>query len=176
MANTLSLFIPVADAIVALFHPHAEVVIHDIMDDAVFYIANAFSGREVGDPSNLKVEATEFDLDMDVIGPYEKPGANGQRIRSITSVLRDEGGNARGILCVNLDFSALESAMSVIQGFLRPPHVEARPEILFRDEWRELLFGEVRSYLKKKEQALGNLDGQGRKALLGRLDEKGLPD
>ncbi len=174
MAKKLSQYIPVADAIVALFNPHAEVVIHDIGDDTVFYIVNPYSGREVGDPSNLKVDAHDFNLDEHVIGPYEKTGAKGQRIRSVTAVLRDDKGNPDGIMCINLDFSILESAMSVLDRFLCPPDVDPRPEILFRNEWRELILLEIRSYLKKQEQALENLDVKGRKALLKHLDKKGL--
>ena len=174
MAKKLSQYIPFADAVATLFHPHAEVVIHDIGDDAIFYITNPYSGREAGDPSNVKVDAQVFNLDEDVIGPYEKIGAKGQRIRSITAVLRDGKGNPSGILCINLDFSILESAMSILEGFLHPPDVDPRPEILFRNEWRELILLEIRSYLKEQEQTLENLDVRGRKALLERLDEKAL--
>jgi D-arginine utilization repressor len=56
----------------------------------------------------------------------------------------------------------------------RPPNVEARPEILFRDEWRELIVLEIRAYLREKEQTLENLSVYERKALLEHLDEKGL--
>ncbi len=174
MATKLSRYISIADAIATLLRPHAEVVIHDIGGDAIFYITNPYSGREVGDPSNLKVNAQSFNLDEDVIGPYEKTGTNGQRIRSITAVLRDDRGNPSGIICINLDFSILESAMSTLEGFLHPPDVAPRPEILFRNEWRELILLEIRSYLKEQKQTLENLDVQGRKALLERLDEKGL--
>ena len=174
MAKKLSRYIPVADAVAALFHPHAEVIIHDIGDDAIFYIANPYSGRKVGDSSNLKVNEQDFNIDERVIGPYEKTGAKGQRIRSITAVLRGDKGTPNGIMCINLDFSILESATSVLERFLHPPDVDPRPEILFRNEWRELILLEIRSYLKKREQTLENLDVKGRKALLECLDEKGL--
>ncbi len=174
MENSLSKFVPVADAIAKLFHPNAEVVIHDLENDSIYYITNAFSGREVGDLSNLRVDASGIDFETGVIGPYEKIGPLGQRIRSITSVLRCGNGSPSGILCINLDFSVLESAMFAIEGFLRPPNVEARPEILFRDEWRELIVLEIRAYLREKEQTLENLSVYERKALLEHLDEKRL--
>lgn len=174
MTDALSQFIPVADAIAALFRPHGEVVIHGIEKDAIFYIANPYSGRVVGDPSNLSFETEKFNLDEDVIGPYEKTGAKGQRIRSITAVLRDGSGHPMGILCINLDFSVLESAMTVLEGFIHPADVEARPEILFRNEWRELILLEIRAFNKQRNQASDKLDVKGRKALLERLDDKGL--
>jgi len=174
MASELSQYISIADALAKLFHPHAEVVIHDIEDDAIFYIANSYSGREKGDSSNLKINAQDFNLDEDVIGPYEKFGSKGQRIRSITSVLKDNKGNPSGLMCINLDFSILESSLLVVKEFFHPANVVSRPEILFRNEWLEVIQLAIRSYLKEQAQTLESLDVQGRKALLAHLDEKGL--
>ncbi|MEN8246713.1 MAG: PAS domain-containing protein [Thermodesulfobacteriota bacterium] len=174
MGNKLARFIPIADAITAILRPHAEVVIHDVKEDAIFYITNPFSGREVGDPSNLKINTNDFNLNKDVIGPYEKTGANGQHIRSITAVLRDSTGNTIGILCINLDFLVLSSALSVLERFILPQDIEARPEMLFRNEWKELILLEIRSFSKDSGQSIENLNAQGRKLLLERLDEKGL--
>ena len=174
MAGNLSQYRSIADALAKLFHPHAEVVIHDIEDDAIFYIANPYSGREKGDPSNLKIGAQDFDLDEDVIGPYEKFGTKGQRIRSITSVLKNDKGNPRGLMCINLDFSVLESSLSVVKEFFHPTNEEPRPEILFRNEWLELILSAIRSYLKEQGQTIESMDVQARKELLAHLDEKGL--
>lgn len=174
MTKTLSRYVSVADALGKLFHPHAEIVIHDIEDDTIFYIVNPYSGREVGDSSNLKASAQEFNLEEDVIGPYEKFDPKGQRIRSITSVLRDNEGKPNGLMCINLDFSILESSLSVLKEFFNPTNVEPRPESLFRNEWRELILLAIRSYLKEQGKTLGGLDVQGRKTLLAHLDGKGL--
>jgi predicted transcriptional regulator YheO len=174
VAGNLSKYIPIANGLAKLFHPHAEVVIHDIEDDAIFYIANPDSGREKGDPSNLKIDAQDFNLDEDVIGPYEKFGAKGQRIRSITSVLKDDEGNLKGLMCINLDFSILESSLAVLKEFFHPIDVEHRPEILFRNEWWEQILVAIRSYVKEQGKTLESLDVQERKTLLALLDEKGL--
>lgn len=56
MTHQLSQFTPIADAIVKLFYPHAEVVLHDIIDDPIAYIGNLFSGRAVGDVSHLGLD------------------------------------------------------------------------------------------------------------------------
>jgi predicted transcriptional regulator YheO len=109
MAHRLSRFRPIADAIVRLFHPYAEVVLHDIIDDTIEYIANPFSGRATGDTSYMELDPKDPSLQKDVLGPYEKAGNNGQPIRSITAVLRSEDGDPMGILCINLNFSVLES-------------------------------------------------------------------
>jgi len=174
MAHRLSQFTPIADAIVKLFHPYAEVVLHDIIDDTIAYIANPFSGRAVGDVSYLGIGPKEPSLKKDVLGPYEKADNKGQPIRSITAVLRSEDGNPIGILCINLDFSVLESSLEVLDKFIRSPDIDAIPEALFRKDWRDLIKLEIRSYLLETDNALDILDIKGRMALLKRLDEKGL--
>lgn len=174
MAHRLSQFTPIADAIVKLFHPHAEVVLHDLIDDTIAYIANPFSGRAVGDVSYLGIGPKEPSLKKDVLGPYEKADFKGQPIRSITAVLRSEDGNPIGILCINLDFSVLESALEILDKFVRSPDIDAIPEALFRKDWRNLIKLEIRSYLLETDKTLDMLDIKGRMALLKRLDEKGL--
>ena len=174
MGSMLSQYISIADALAKLFHPHAEVVIHDIKNDIIFHIANPYSGRKVGDPSNLKADTQDFNLDEDVIGPYEKFGVKGQPIRSITSVLKDDKENPKGLMCINLDFSTLQSSLSVVKEFFNPADVESRPEILFRNEWLEVILLTIRSYLKKQELTRGNLNAKARKDLLAHIDEKGL--
>lgn len=174
MAHHLSQFKPVADAIAGLFHPFVEVVIHDIIDDTIEYIANPFSGRAVGDASLLGLDLKDPSLQKDVLGPYEKAGDKGQRISSITAVLRSEEGYPIGILCINLDFTVLESALEVLDDFVRSPDSEPRPEALFRKDWRDLIRLEVRSYLLETGKTLETLDVSGRISLLKKLDDKGL--
>ena len=47
---------PVMTAVVALFHPHVEVVAHDVRRDRVVAVWNPLSGRKIGDPSLLEPE------------------------------------------------------------------------------------------------------------------------
>ena len=174
MAHRLSQFTPVADAIVKLFHPHAEVVLHDIIDDTIGYIANPLSGRAVGDVSYLGLDPKEPSLKEDVLGPYEKADYKGQPIRSVTAILRSEDANPICILCINLDFSVLESALEILDKFVRSPAIDAIPEALFQKDWRDLIKLEIRSYLLETDKPLDMLDIKGRMALLKRLEQKGL--
>ena len=77
MENIFSSYKPIADAIAKLLHPYAEVVIHDIEKDTIAHIANPYSGREVGETSYLDLNSDEsdFGLDKNVLGPYEKTGS-----------------------------------------------------------------------------------------------------
>ncbi len=180
MKDTLSKYIPVADAFAMLLQPYAEVVIHDVTRDVIGHIANPFSKRRVGDSSYLGLGGDQFDFgfETNVLGPYEKEGEDGQRIRSITAVLRDDEAQPIGILCINLDFSpvetAFESAFEVLNQLIRPGQVEARPEIIFREEWRELIKLEIRAFRLEKGLTQDSMNAQDRRELLRRLDEKRL--
>ncbi|CAB1056437.1 hypothetical protein D1BOALGB6SA_1173 [Olavius sp. associated proteobacterium Delta 1] len=180
MENTLSKYKPIADAIASLLHPYAEVVIHDIIKDIIVHIANPYSKRRVGDSSYLGLDGDEsdFGLEMNVLGPYEKEGEDGQRVRSITAVLRNDEAQPIGILCINLDFSpletAFESAFEVLNGLIRPAEIEARPEIIFREEWRELIKLEIRAFRLEKGLAQDSMNASERRELMRRLDQKRL--
>jgi len=172
--HPLSRFKPVADAIAGLLKPFAEVAIHELEKDTIFYIANPYAGRKVGDPSLLDLDPGELSSMNSVIGPYEKAGEKGQRIRSIAAVLKDRSNTSIGILCINLDFSPLESALDILDILVRPPDTEARPDILFRNDWRDLIKLEVRSYLLEKDRTLDALDTDGRMELMKRLEDRRL--
>lgn len=180
MENTLSNYKFIADAIARLLHPYAEVVIHDIEKDTIAHIANPYSSREVGDNSYLGLDSDEsdFGLAKNVLGPYEKTGNDGQRMRSITVVLRSEEAKPIGILCINLDFSpletAFESAIEVLNGLIRPPDTEARPEVIFREEWQELVKLEIRAFRLEKGQMQDSMNTKERRELMRRIDQKRL--
>ena len=50
----LNPYFSVADGLAALFRPFVEVIVHDLKMDAVAHIAQPFSPREIGDPSDLR--------------------------------------------------------------------------------------------------------------------------
>ena len=180
MENTLSSYKPIADAIAKLLHPHAEVVVHDIEKDTIVHIANPYSKREVGDKSYLGLDSEEsdFGLEKNVLGPYDKTGNDGQRMRSITAVLRNEVAKPIGILCINLDFSTLEkafeSAIEVLNGLIRPPDIEARPEVIFQEEWQELIKLEIRAFRLEKGRTQDSMNAKERRELMRRIDQKRL--
>ncbi len=172
--DPLARYKPIADAITRLFHPCAEVVIHDISLDAVYYIANPFSNRKPGDISLLKLSAQDLGSKESVIGPYEKAGEKGQRIRAITSVLEDSQGTALGLMCINLDYSAYEPALDLLEGLLRPRELQGHPEILFQNDWRDQIKMEIRSFLTAGDLSLETLTAEGRRSMMAHLDAKGL--
>ena len=82
------------EAIVALFHPFAEVAVHDIRRDRIVALWNPISERSVGDASLLD-ELPDYTEDARVIGPYPKVLADGRAITSVSVVLHNAKGARR---------------------------------------------------------------------------------
>ncbi len=177
MKESLTRYIPIADAVAKIFQPHVEVVIHDIENDLIAYIANPYSGRQAGDPSLLgpfDKDSDGFPQGADIEGPYENAGNKGQRIRSISAVLKDHQGKVVGIMCTNLDFSAMEASLDVLETFLRPVDVETPPKVLFQNDWRDLIKLEIRTFLIENNLSFDKIDSAYRKNLIKRLEGKRL--
>lgn len=163
---------PTAAAISALLYPHAEVVLHDLASGTVAGIWNAWSGRKIGSPSQLADDAAAFDGDEAVLGPYEKTGEDGRRIKSVTAVLPGPRGRAAGLLCINLDVSRLDEAVRVLAAFVAP-RIE-RPGVLFAQDWREQINLALHAWLRERGIALAALTRADRVALVAALDAQGL--
>lgn len=171
MPGSLALHFPTAAAIAALLAPQAEVVVHDLRNDRVAGIWNAFSKRKVGDPSHLG-DDPELIGEKDVYGPYEKAAPDGGRLKSISAVLKDETGRRIGLLCINFDLAIFDKAMALIGAFTESQ--QPRPEPIFAQDWREQINLGIRAFLQERQLTLKALDRADRVALVGALDARNL--
>ncbi len=171
MKDIFAVHRPVAHAIAALLHPHAEVVIHDLRSGRIVDLWNAFSHRKPGDESLLG-DDIELHLDRDVYGPYDKANVDGARLKSITAALRDDRGKRIGLMCVNMDVSQFDQAIRLLSAFAAPS--EPRPEAMFRQDWREHINLVIRAFLENKRKALKALERDERIALIAEIDAAGL--
>ncbi len=169
--HPLACHFPTAEAVAALLHPHAEVVIHDLETDRVVRIWNAFSKRRPGSPSYLGHDP-DLLTEAETYGPYEKANPDGSRIKSISAVLKDAKGRRAGFLCINLDLSKFDAAIALLSAFATP-HT-TRPAPLFRHDWREQINLAIRDFLSDERKSLDALDRRDRIALLAHLDKRGL--
>lgn len=177
MNESLTRYVPIAEAIAQLFHPHVEVVLHDIERDSIAYIANPYSDRTSGDASLLgpfESDSQGFPFGADVEGPYENAGNRGQRIRSISAALKDSDGKVVGIMCTNVDFSKMEASLEILETFLRPVNLEAPPRVLFQNDWKDNIKLEIRTFLIDHDINFDQIDAPHRKKLIKRLEEKRL--
>jgi len=162
----------IADSIALLLFPHAEVIVHEVGSQTVVHIANNFSKRQLGDDSALDQELGEFRSSAS-IGPYEKINWDGQKIRSITSVLYDQHGEAEYLLCINLNFSVLEQAREALDAFFQVSRLIPQPDSLFKDDWQERINTFLHSWLKERNLSLRTLKMQDKRTLVEALHAQG---
>lgn len=162
----------IADAIATLFFPHAEVVLHDLRTQKIDYIANNISKRAVGDDAALEDMLGE-EVDERTIGPYEKLNWDGQKIRSVSSVLRDARGVPIAVLCINLNISLFESAKQALDLFLAPGKLIPQPDALFRDDWQERINTFLHNWLRQRQLGLNLLTREHKRELVEALHAEG---
>lgn len=168
---SLQPYFAVADGLAALFKPFVEAVVHDVRTDSVAYVANPFSPREAGDPSDLR--EVSFPPDTRIVGPYEKTNWDGRRIKSISVVLRDDEQAPIGLLCINADVTEFDAARRVLQGFLGMAEPAPEAPVRFHDDWHEKINQFVAHWTAERATTLDRLDRAGRRALIVALHETG---
>ena len=162
----------IADAIATLFFPHAEVVLHDLRTQKVDYIANNISKRAIGDDAALE-DMLGGEVDERTIGPYEKLNWDGQKIRSVSTVLRDAGGTPVAVLCINLNISLFETAKQALDLFLSSSKLIPQPDALFRDDWQERINSFLHGWLRQRQLGLNLLTREHKRELVEALHAEG---
>lgn len=165
----------IADCIATLLFPHAEVIIHDLSTQTVAHIANNISKRKLGDDSALEELPGDFEEDSS-LGPYEKLNWNGQKIRSITSVLRNDEDQPEALMCININLSVLEQAREALNTFFQMSRIIPQPEALFRDDWQERINTFLHTWLREHQLSLASLTRKHKKVLIEALYAEGAFD
>jgi D-arginine utilization repressor len=175
---------PLIEGIVALLHPHAEVVIHDVATDRIVAIWNSFSGRSVGDESLLSELPNwepshgldpldshvrhSIEPQASILGPYEKINVDGHRVVSVS--IEIAGGT--GLICINLDRHVLDDAIGALQRFAQA--IVPQPQMLFERDWREEIHRVVDEWCRQQSVDRSRLSRSQRVELVAVLDDKGL--
>lgn len=171
MIKEIKAVLPIAEAIQRLLHPHAEVVIHDIKKNQIAAIFHPYSKRRVGDSSLLTSE--EMNPQEKCIGPYEKINWDGRKLKSVSSIINNDQGQAVAMLCINLDISQLEKFNDLIAGFINNEQLNPQPDSLFKDDWQERINKYVHSYLNEQHLTLESLTRSEKKELIEHLHKVG---
>ena len=77
--NYLDTYKPIAQAISLLFHPHVEVIIHDLKTGSIAALFNSFSKRTPGDESLIQ-DIQDPKKIPDVFPVYSKTNFDGRKI------------------------------------------------------------------------------------------------
>jgi predicted transcriptional regulator YheO len=107
------------------------------------------------------------------IGPYEKLNWDGQKIRSLSTVLRDSAGKPLAVLCINLNISLFENARAALDLFLSPSRLIPQPDALFRDDWQERINTFLNGWLRERQLSLNLLTRDHKRELVLALHAEG---
>lgn len=168
----LSTYKNLADALAALLHPHAEVVVHDLATQQVAYMANPFSNREIGAPS--LIDDVDFTSGQRVIGPYQKLNWDGRMLKSISVVMPDAKGTPEALVCINLDQSEMSRLHQLLGTMLALPETpDPAVDGLFRDDWHERINQSIQTWLRDEGLTLQSLSREDKRRLVTHLQGQG---
>lgn len=122
MHPLISAFIPTAKLVASSLGGACEVVLHDITtpQNSVVFVAGDVTGRRVGQSFDHLVTQVILSKDFkdDFRANYYFTASNGKRIKSSTSLIRDEKGDVVGAFCVNIDVGLIGEAFKFLNAFL----------------------------------------------------------
>jgi D-arginine utilization repressor len=168
----LTRYAPIADGIAALFFPYAEVVIHDLHDQTVLYLANNLSKREIGDDSAL--EEIDHSARERVIGPYEKLNWDGRRMRCVSNVLFDDRGQPAGMMCINFNIAVFDDVRSTLDLFIKGGTMTDAPtNDLFRDDWQDRINTYLHNWLRDRQMGINALTREHKREIVEALHAQG---
>ncbi len=158
-----------AMALVRLFSPFVEVVIHDLRNGTIFFIDGNLSKRQAGDPSFI--DKNGFELEKIVGRVYPKISFDGRPIKSTCLILRNEK-EAIGLMCINVDVSSFEHISNMAQIFLGPITAPQRTTV-FNKDWQEKVHLRIHNFLKEKKTLLQKLEKSQKKEIIESLYQEG---
>ncbi len=144
-----------AEGIVAVVGPHCEVVVHDFSDleHSAVVVAGNVSGREPGAPvPDLDFVSTELDSDTPDQLNY-RIKIDSRELQSSTIWIRDADGTSIGAVCVNVDYSGILQARTLLEHLTAP--AREVPSLVVRDTLAknldELIEHSVSAFLRRNE-------------------------
>ena len=173
MNKQLNTFIPLCDSIGKLFYPNVEVVLHDLNTQKLLHIVNPFSKREIGDKMINDVKDINS-LKEDIVGPYTKTNIDGAKLKTVSTILRDENKNPIGIICINFKIEVFENMYDSIKMLLNIEEKEDKPQAIFSQDWQEHTLSNINTFLKQKHLSLEELKIKDKKELIFYLEKEGI--
>ena len=184
-------YLPMVDFIATVYGKNCEVILHDLrkLENSIIAIKNnQVTGRNINDT------ITDFALDIISQEKYKnenficnytgKTNDGGKDIRASTYFIRDEEGDLIGMLCINIEVTALINARRVIDDFiLDGERVEIKEQENFslsiNDHVSSLIIQTLAEFetvplrmtMEEKKQVVNNLESKGVFLLKGVVNE-----
>lgn len=148
-----------AVAVVKLFHPLAEVVIHDVKSGKIKDIFGDLSNRQIGDDSLIDF-ATFDETDC-----YSKINFDGRLVKSISIPVK-ENEQLVALICINCDISIFEGMRELSLKMLAIKETSSQ---LFTLDWQEEVNKSIHAHIQQMKWNFENLNVAQKKELVKRL-------
>ncbi|WP_047240294.1 helix-turn-helix transcriptional regulator [Corynebacterium epidermidicanis] len=120
----LDRYIPLVEFLGDAIGPNCELVLHDldVPDRSIVAIANGhISGREIGGPVTdfaLRFMRQGASSQATSLSGYRAINSSGRICRSSSYFIRDENGELRGMLCINVDITEMVNVRDAVERLL----------------------------------------------------------
>ena len=178
----LESYLPLVDFIAAVFGKNCEVVLHDLrkLDHSIIAIKNNhITGRTLNDTITdfaLDIIHTEKHKEKNYICNYVGKTGNGKKnVRASTYFIKDEEQNLIGMLCTNIDITALSNARKNIDDLIMiNESAEAEEKENFSLDINDHVDSIISNTLSKFESEPMRMTMDEKKQVVKKLEEKGI--
>ena len=172
--------LPVVRGLAELLGPDCEVVLHDVarMPNSIVAIENgSVTGRTIGDvPTDLMLRSLRHVDDTQDVRLYVT-SRDGKILKSLAVTLRDETGQAFGVLGLNVDVSELVQAQRTLANLTTVRRVggDAAPERdeIFAGDIRDVVSGMVTKILNEMGKTPVSMTREEKMGVVRRLEDRG---
>ncbi len=181
MDARLAPLLPLVRGLAELLGDHCEVVLHDLgeMPHTIVSIENGhITGRSVGDvPTDLMLRTLR--RGEEGAPPYRVylASAHGKVMRSLSVTLRDEHGEAYGLLGVNLDVSQLVQAQHQLAELTALPQGQTEPSAdadeIFSGDIREVVDGMIAKVIAEQGTSPAAMTREEKMEVVKQLEARG---
>lgn len=164
-----------AKVLVATLGHQCEVVIHDLYDleRSVVWIEGDVTRRKPGAPmTDLGIEKIQKG-EFEDLPNYRTETPNGKTLKSSSTFIINEEGEAIGAFCINWDVTALNTAQQILDSMTQLS-TDTPVNELFVEDAAEIIERSVEAYVVDTGKPLSMMNKADKVELVHFLDQKGL--
>lgn len=177
LRKEIQMMMPLVDGIAQTLGKNCEVVLHDFskLPESIVAIANGHvTGRSIGSPQtehSLSIIKSKHEH-KDKIN-YQSKTVDGKILRSSSFFIRDENGEAIGVLCINIDLTSLSAVNMLISEMLSFEKPKEADDINFPTHVNEILNKIVEQTVENAASPVAYLSKEHKVDIVKQLDEQG---
>ena len=165
---------PLTKAIVEMFGPNCEALIHDVADleHSIVWIEGDVTHRKIGGPiTDLGLAQLKEKPQEDIIN-YVSTTPDGRTLKSTSVIFRDEKGEMLASLCINLDITAFRTVEHILHGITHYGGEKQYSE-RFSDDINEILESLIFECEREIGKSITTMSKEEKVTLVQKMDERG---